>query len=59
MQFRISDSFTDSLSRLTAEEQKQVKSTTIELQMNSADPGLLVHRIQKSKDKHFWSVQVA
>lgn len=59
MQFRISDTFTDSLSCLTAEKQKQVNSTTIDLQMNSADPGLPGHSIQKSKDTHFWSVRVA
>lgn len=58
MQFRISDTFTDSLSRLTAEEQKAVKITAFDLQQNPANPGLKFHRIDKSKDKHFWSVRV-
>lgn len=58
MQFRISDTFTDSLARLTAEEQKAVKITAFDLQQNPASPGLKFHRIEKSKDKHFWSVRV-
>lgn len=58
MQFRISDTFTDSLSRLTADEQKAVKITAFDLQQNPANPGLKFHRIEKSKDKHFWSVRV-
>lgn len=58
MQFRISDTFTDSLTRLTAEEQKFVKITAFDLQQNPANPGLQLHRIEKSKDKHFWSVRI-
>ena len=58
LQFRISDTFTDSLSRLTADEQKLVKTTAFDLQMNPASPGLRFHRIEKSKDKNFWSVRV-
>ncbi len=58
MQFRISDTFTDSLTRLTADEQKSVKITAFDLQQNHASPGLQFHRIDKSKDKHFWSVRV-
>ena len=59
MQFRISDTFTDSLSRLTADEQKAIKITAFDLQQNPASPGLSFHRIDKSKDKHFWSVRVS
>lgn len=58
MFFRISDTFTDSLSRLTADEQKAIKITAFDLQQNPANPGLKFHRIEKSKDKHFWSVRV-
>jgi len=58
MQFRISDTFTDSLSRLTAEEQKLVKVTAFDLQQNPVNPGMQLHRIEKSKDKHFWSARV-
>jgi superfamily I DNA/RNA helicase/mRNA-degrading endonuclease RelE of RelBE toxin-antitoxin system len=58
MNFRISDTFTDSLSRLTSEEQKAVKITAFDLQQNPANPGMQLHRIEKSKDKHFWSARV-
>ena len=59
MQFRISDTFTDSLPRLFAEEQKTIKITAFDVQQNSASPGLKFHCIEKSKDEHCWSVQEA
>ena len=57
MQFRISDTFTDSLSRLAADEQKAVKTTAFDLQVNPSNPGLQFHRIERCKDKNFWSVR--
>lgn len=57
MQFRISDTFTDSLTRLTGDEQKAVKTTAFDLQVNPANPGLQFHRIERCKDKHFWSIR--
>ena len=38
MEFRIADTFTDSLVRLTGEEQKTVKTTAFDLQLNPANP---------------------
>ena len=38
-EFRIADTFTDSLARLTGDEQKAVKTTAFDLQMNPAIPG--------------------
>jgi superfamily I DNA/RNA helicase/mRNA-degrading endonuclease RelE of RelBE toxin-antitoxin system len=58
MEFRIADTFTDSLARLSREEQKAVKTAAFDLQMNPANPGLSFHRIDKSKDKNFWSIRV-
>src|SRR5579863_9310832 len=58
MEFRIADTFTDSLARLTGEEQKAVKTTAFDLQLNPASPGLSFHRLDKAKDKNFWSVRV-
>jgi len=57
MDFRIADTFTDSLARLTGEEQKAVKTTAFDLQLNPAHPSMSLHRIEQSKDKHFWSVR--
>jgi mRNA-degrading endonuclease RelE of RelBE toxin-antitoxin system len=59
MQFRIADSFTDSLTRLTRDEQKAVKNAAFDLQMNPANPGLRFHRIERAKDKNLWSVRVS
>ena len=57
MDFRIADTFTDSLARLTGDEQKAVKTTAFDLQLNPAHPGMSLHRIEQSKDKHFWSAR--
>jgi Rad3-related DNA helicase len=59
MNFLISDTFTDSLARLTGDEQKAVKTTAFDLQMNSSGNGLSFHRLDKAKDKNFWSVRVS
>ena len=45
MQFRIADTFTDSLSRLTGDEQKVVKTTAFDLQLNPANPGMKFRRL--------------
>lgn len=58
MEFRIADTFTDSLARLTGDEQKAVKTTAFDLQMNPANPGMQLHKLDKAKDKNFWSVRV-
>jgi superfamily I DNA/RNA helicase len=59
MEFRIADTFTDSLARLTGDEQKAVKTTAFDLQVNPASPGLTFHKLGKAKDKRFWSVRVS
>src|SRR5450756_573153 len=58
MEFRIADTFTDSLARLTGEEQKAVKTTAFDLQINPANPGMSFHKLDKARDKNFWSVRV-
>lgn len=59
MEFRIADTFQNSLAKLTGDEQKAVKMTAFDLQMNPANPGMKFHRLDKSKDKNFWSVRVS
>ena len=59
MDFRIADTFTDSLARLTGDEQKAVKTTAFDLQLNPASPGMSFHKLDKAKDKNFWSVRVS
>ncbi len=49
MDFRIAATFTDALTRLTAQDQKSVK----DLQLDPSAPGLQMHRIDKSEDPNF------
>lgn len=58
MDFRIADTFADSLTRLTAQEQKAVKTTAFDLQMDPSAPGLSFHKLDRAKDPNFWSVRV-
>lgn len=53
MQFRIADTFTDSLAKLTGEEQKAVKTTAFDLQLNPDNPGMQFHRRDNAKGKKF------
>jgi superfamily I DNA/RNA helicase/mRNA-degrading endonuclease RelE of RelBE toxin-antitoxin system len=55
--FRIADTFTDSLGRLTTEEQKTVKTTVFDLQANPKHPSLQFHKIEQAKDSRFWSIR--
>ena len=59
MNFLISDTFTDSLARLTGDEQKAAKTTAFDLQMNAAGHGMSFHKLDGAKDKNFWSVRVS
>src|SRR5919109_5569571 len=59
MEFRIADTFTDSLARLTGEQQKAVKTTAFDLQMHPAQPGIQFHKLDQVRDPHFWSVRVS
>ena len=59
MQFRIADTFTDSLAKLTGDEQKAGKTAAFDLQMNPAHPGLKLHQVDRAKEKDFWSVRVS
>jgi hypothetical protein len=59
MDFRIADTFTASLGRLTGDEQKAAKTTAFDLQINPASPGMSFHKLDQAKDKNFWSVRVS
>ncbi|MDP2751891.1 MAG: UvrD-helicase domain-containing protein, partial [Rhodocyclaceae bacterium] len=59
MDFRIADTYTDSLTRLTGEEQKAVKTTAFDLQINPTNPGMSFHKLDQVRDKNFWSVRVS
>lgn len=58
MDFLIADTFTASLGRMTGDEQKAVKTTAFDLQLDPANPGMQFHKLDKVRDKNFWSVRV-
>lgn len=57
MDFRIADTFLSSLERLTGEEQKRVKIAVFDLQANPANPGHKFHKLDRARDRNFWSVR--
>src|SRR5436190_4842319 len=58
VEFRIADTFTASLARLSGAEQKAAKTTAFDLQLNLSSPGLRFHRLDRVRDPNFWSVRV-
>ncbi len=58
MDFRIADTFTDSQAKLNGEEQKAIKTTAFDLQLNPQTPGFSFHKLDRAKDKNFWPVRV-
>lgn len=57
MEFRIADTFTDSLAKLAGDKQKAVKTAAFDLQVNLAHPSLQFHKLDKPKDRRFWSIR--
>ena len=58
MNFLIAETFTASFNRLSGVDQKAVKASVFDLQMDRSGPGLQLHRIDNSKDPNFWSARV-
>ena len=58
MTHRIADTFYDSLGKLTAQEQKAVKTTVFDFQMDPSLPGLSMHRVDRARDPNFWTARV-
>ena len=59
MNFLIAHTFTDSLAKLTGNEQKAIKTTAFDLQTNPSRPGLSFHKLENTRDPNFWSVRVS
>ena len=59
MEYRIADTFSDSLTKLTNQEQKAVKTTAFDLQLNPSQPGLQFHKLDRTQDPNFASVRVS
>lgn len=59
MEFRIADTFVDSLAKLNNQDQKAVKTTAFDLQINPASPGMKFHKLDRAQDPNFASVRVS
>lgn len=59
MEFRIADTFTAALTKLSNQEQKAVKTAVFDFQVDPESNALQPHRIKRSKDKHFWSIRAS
>ena len=58
MQFRIANTFTDSLARLSTQDQSIAKQTAFDLQTNPEIGGHQIHPIQGAADRNFRSARV-
>ncbi|MGO8038275.1 3'-5' exonuclease [Rhizobium leguminosarum] len=58
MNFLIAETFTASFNRLPSIDQKAVKASVFDLQMDPTGNGLQLHRVGNSKDPNFWSARV-
>lgn len=58
MNLLLADTFNTALGKLAADEQRSVKLTVFDFQQNPDNPGHSFHRVDRAKDKDFWSVRV-
>ena len=58
MQFLFASSFLKALNKLNSQEKSATKITVFDLQQDPSARGLRFHRIESSKDPHFWSIRV-
>lgn len=58
MTHRIADTFYDALAKLTPQEQKAVKQSAFDFQMDPSLPGFSMHRVDRAKDPNFWTARV-
>lgn len=47
MNFRIADTFADSLAHLNGDEQKAAKATALDLQLNPSNPGMSFNKLER------------
>ncbi len=58
MTLLIAQSFQAALTKLTNQEQKAVKQTAFDVQMNPDAKGLRYHKLDRTRDPRFWSLSV-
>lgn len=58
MPLRIADTLTAALDRLTGPEKAAAKQAAFDLQVDPSAPVLQLHRVDRSRDKDFWTARV-
>lgn len=58
MTHRIADTFYDALDKLHPQEQKAVKQSAFDFQMDPSLPGFSMHRVDRARDPNFWTARV-
>jgi len=58
MTHRIADTFYDALEKLHPQEQKAVKQSAFDFQMDPSLPGFSMHRVDRARDPNFWTARV-
>ncbi len=58
MRFVIADTLNRSLDKLDGQSQSLIKQTAFDMQRNPENPGLKLHRLNRARDKRFWSARV-
>jgi len=58
MQLAFADTLNESLTRLTADEQRAARLTLLELQLDPSNPGLRFHKLDRARDPRFASIRV-
>ncbi|UTH47586.1 AAA family ATPase [Loktanella salsilacus] len=59
MTHRIADTFYDALGKLAPLEQKAVKQSAFDFQMDPSLPGFSMHRVDRARDPNFWTARVS
>jgi superfamily I DNA/RNA helicase/mRNA-degrading endonuclease RelE of RelBE toxin-antitoxin system len=58
LKFIIADTFTRSLAKLDGQSQSLIKQAAFDFQVNPANPGSQLHKLDGARDKGFWSFRV-
>ncbi|MFT5682309.1 MAG: DNA replication ATP-dependent helicase Dna2 [Myxococcota bacterium] len=58
MRFLISSTFAKSLQSLSNDEQSQARQAAFDFQLNPRNPGFKFHRVDRAKDKRFWTFRI-
>lgn len=58
MTHRIAATFYDALAKLSSQEQKAVKQSVFDFQMDPSLPTFSMHRVERARDPNFWTARV-